>query len=323
LIVTETRQIPRDFGPSTEQVMVFDSIRLPAAGAALSFVLLAGAAEASDLPSRKGAPPAPLPPSITWIDAAISIKGMTDYNFRGISQTDRKPAVQGGVELQFYDNLFYAGIYASNVDLATSPPAEVDFYGGIRPKFGPVTFDLGVWQYYYPNEKQYIDLAGGYWTPKNTDFTEVYGKVSYNFEDKFTVGANVFYAWDWLGTGADATYGSVTAKYNLPFLEGLAVSGELGHYWISKPSMSIYFPAPVDLPDYTYWNAGVSYTYKNLTADLRYHDTSLSKTECFALTADPRGIVSGSGRSKWCNPTVVATLSFDITASSTGIFAPK
>jgi hypothetical protein len=31
---------------------------------------------------------------------------------------------------------------------------------------------------------------------------------------------------------------------------------------------------PTNLPDYTYWNAGVSYTWKNLTADVRYHDTN-------------------------------------------------
>lgn len=304
--------------------MVVAFPRALAAGVLLvSGALLAEAAFASDLPSKKGEPPAPLPPSITWIDAAISVKGMTDYNFRGISQTDRKPAIQGGVELQFYDNLVYAGVYGSNVDLTTRPNAEVDFYAGIRPKFGPVTLDVGVWQYYYPGERQYIDITGAYWTPRNTDFTELYGKVSYNYEDKLTVGANVFHAWDWLGTGASATYGSITAKYNLPFLEGLAVSGEFGRYWIGTPNTSIYFPAPVNLPDYNYWNAGISYTYKNVTADVRYHDTNLSKTECFALTADPSGIVSGSGRSKWCNPTVVATLSFDITASSIGVFAPK
>jgi uncharacterized protein (TIGR02001 family) len=292
-------------------------------GFALSMALTASAF-ASDLPSRKGAPPVPVAPSITWFDIAVSVKGMTDYNFRGISQTDRKPAIQGGAELQIYDNLFYVGVYASNVDLATSPPAEIDFYGGIRPKFGPVTVDLGVWQYYYPGEKAYIDTAGVFWTPKNTDYTEVYGKVSYNFEDKLIVGANLFYAWDWLGTGATGTYGSVTAKYNLPFLEGLSVSGELGHYWLGTTNLAIWSTVPpTDLPDYTYWNAGLSYTYKNLTADLRYHDTSLSKSECFLLTADPRGITAGTGRSKWCNPTVVATLSFDITASSVGIFAPK
>jgi uncharacterized protein (TIGR02001 family) len=300
------------------------SYRSTAAAIALSLATFAGAAHASDLPSKKGAPPAPVPPAITWIDAAISIKGVTDYNFRGISQTDRKPGAQGSVELQFYDNLFYAGVFGASVDLATSPPAEIDFFGGIRPKFGPLSFDFGVIQYYYPSEKQYIDTAGVIWTPRNTDFTEIVGKVSYNWEDKLTVGANVFYAWDWLGTGADGTYASVTAKYNLPFLEGLSVSGEFGRYWLGTTDAYL---GSIRLPDYNYWNAGLSYTYKNLTADLRYHDTNLSKTNCFLLTSDPRGITRGNAGgvygSKWCNPTVVATLSFDITASSIGIFAPK
>lgn len=304
--------------------MVLGLSQSPLAGLTLLTALFAGGAQAADLPSRKGAPAAPLPPSITWFDVSVSIKALSDYNFRGISQTDRKPAIQGTVELQFYNNLFYAGVYGSNVDLATSPDAELGFYGGIRPKLGDLAFDFGIWQYYYPGEKQYIDVTGAFWTPKNTDFTEVYGKVSYTFAETLTVGANVYYAWDWLGTGASGTYASITAKYALPFLEGLAVSGELGHYWLGTTNQAIWSTTPpTDLPDYLYWNAGVSYTWKNLTADLRYHDTNLSKTECFANTADPRGILTGSGRSKWCGPAVIASLSFDITASSVGIFAPK
>ncbi len=303
-------------------LMVLDLFRSSLLGLGVSAALAAGA-HASDLPSKKGAPPAPVVPAITWFDIAVNIKGQTDYNFRCISQTDRKPGIGGGAELQVYNNLFYVGVYGSSVDLATRPDAEIDFYGGIRPKFGDLAFDLGVMQYYYPSEKQLIDGGGSYWTPKNTDFTEVYGKVSYTFAGSLTVGANVFYAWDWLGTGADATYGSVTAKYALPFLEGLSVSGEFGHYWIGKPNMSIYFQTPANLPDYNYWNAGVSYTWKNVTADIRYHDTNLSKTECFALTADPSGIYSGSNRSKWCGAAVVGTLSFDITASSVGVFASQ
>lgn len=293
-------------------------------GLILGLSALSVSAQASDLPARTGAPLPPAPPAITWIDAAISIKGVTDYNFRGISQSDRKPGAQGSVELQFYNNLFYLGVFGASVDLTTSPAAEIDFFAGIRPKFGPLTFDFGVIQYYYPSEKQYIDAAGVFWTPKNTDFTEAVGKVSWAVNDAFTLGGNVFYAWDWLGTGATGTYASVTAKYNLPFLEGLAVSGEYGHYWLGTTNLAIWSTVPpTNLPDYSYWNAGLSYTWKNLTADIRYHDTSLSKRDCFALTADPGGIVSGSGRSKWCGPAVVGSLSFDITASSLGVFAPR
>jgi uncharacterized protein (TIGR02001 family) len=310
----------------TELMMPFEFACSSLAGAAMSVLVGAGLAQASDLPSKKGPPPAPVPPAITWFDVAVTIKATTDYNFRGISQSDRKPAIQGGAELQFYDNLFYAGVWASSVDLATNPPAEIDLTAGIRPKFGPVTFDLGVIQYYYPAESRYIDNFRVIWTPKNTDFLELAGKVSYNWEDKLTLGANVFYSWNWLGTGATGTYVSGTAKYNLPFLEGLSVSGEFGRYWLGTTNTNIAFPVAIRLPDYNYWNVGLSYTWKNLTADIRYHDTNLSKTKCFTLTSDPSGITRGNAGgiygSKWCNPTIVGSLSFDITASSVGIFAP-
>ena len=76
------------------------------------------------------------------------------------------------------------------------------------------------------------------------------------------------------------------------------------------------------LIDYTYWNAGVSYTWKNVTLDLRYHDTDLNKNACFINTTDPKGVFSGTGRSKWCSEAFIATLSVDFTASQLGIFAP-
>ena len=63
----------------------------------------------------------------------------------------------------------------------------------------------------------------------------------------------------------------MTAKYNLPFLEGLSVSGELGHYWLGTTNLAIWSTVPpTNLPDYNYWNAGVSYTWKNVTACLLY-----------------------------------------------------
>ena len=49
----------------------------------------------------------------------------------------------------------------------------------------------------------------------------------------------------------------------------------------------------------------------------------MSDFSTLEVISDPRGITTGSGRSKWCGAAVVATLSFDITASSVGIFAPK
>lgn len=279
--------------------------------------LLAGSAGAADLGTRRVPEPAAPPASVPF-DLAFGFKVSSDYNFRGISQSDRKPSISAYAEAQFFDNLLYLGVAGYSVDLLTKPDAEIDFTAGIRPKFGPFTLDLGVIGYYYPGEQRQFDAAGNILSVKNTDFVELAAKLSYNFEDRLILGANVFHAWDWLGSGADATYASVTARYNLPFLEGLAVSGELGHYWLGTTAANL---GSVALPDYAYWNAGVSYTYKIATLDLRYHDTNLSKRECFTLSGDPRGFVNG-GRSNWCSPAFVASLSFDTTLNTLGVL-PK
>jgi uncharacterized protein (TIGR02001 family) len=282
--------------------------------------LLAGTAPgawAADLVTApKELPAAAAAPTSTPIDFTFGSRVQSDYNFRGISQSNHDPSVQSYFEMQLLDNLFYAGIATYRTDLATRPPMEMDLTAGIRPKLGPFTFDFGVINYFYPHERQLIDGFGVIWTPRNTDFTEVAGKVSYTYADVLTLGANVFYAWDWLGTGAEGTYFSGTAKYLLPspFPSGFAISGELGRYEFGG-RVSGYLGG-FALPDYTYWNAGVSYTYKAATLDLRYHDTDLKSSDCFLLTADPRGIASGSGRSNWCKAAFVATLSLDFTAST-------
>lgn len=282
--------------------------------------LFSGSALAADLPARKELPVEAAPTS-TPIDFAFGARVQSDYNFRGITQSNHKPSLQGYGEVQLLDNFLYAGIAGYDVDLPTKPDAEIDFTIGIRPKLGPLSFDFGIIQYYYPGERRLIDEVGSYYTVANTDFVELAAKASYSFEDKVVLGANVFHAWDWLGTGAPGTYASATAKWNLPegpFPGAFALSGELGHYWLGTTSPQT---GAIVLPDYLYWNAGVSYTYKNITLDLRYHDTDLDKAECYTLTTDPKGLAGGTGRSNWCSEAFVATLSLDFTASQLGVFA--
>ena len=85
----------------------------------------------------------------------------TEYVFRGISQTDQGPAIQGGFDATC--GMLYAGVWASNLDFGGDGAGndianiEMDFYAGIKPKTGPVTWDLGVIYYAYPNS---IDSAG-------------------------------------------------------------------------------------------------------------------------------------------------------------------
>ncbi len=272
--------------------------------AAVAATLVSGSAVAADLPNKKG----PIAPVVVspW-DFAIGAAVRSDYNFRGISQSDRGPGVTAYGEIRYNvaDWLqAYAGISGSSVKLPTRPSAEIDLYAGVRPTFGNLAFDFGVMNYTYPREQNNLPLAV---LQTNTDFVEFYGKAAYTFNDTVTLGANVFYAPNFLGTGAQGTYASLTGKVVLPY--NFAASGELGHYWIGKNNASL---GAINLPDYTYWNAGLSYTYKFATLDLRYHDTNLNKAKCYTVSGDPRG--AATGLSKWCGQAFIATLSFDLTS---------
>ncbi len=81
---------------------------------------------------------------------------VSDYRYRGISQTARKPALQGGVDFA-HKSGFYVGTWASTIRwIKDSAPGlkgslEVDVYGGYK---GSITdtfsFDVGGLQYFYP-----------------------------------------------------------------------------------------------------------------------------------------------------------------------------
>lgn len=274
---------------------------------ALAALTLSAPAAAADL-ITKGPAPAPVA-YVSPFDFAFGGKIMSDYNFRGISQSDRGPAATAYAEGRYNINetvQLYSGIQAWSVKLPSDPSAEVDLYAGARLTFGGLGFDFGGMYYWYPRETTLFNGGIPFVKDKN-DFFEVYGKASYTFNDMFSAGANLFYAPNFLNTGASGTYASLTGKVSLP--NNFAVSGELGRYFLGTTDAFYGFAR---LPDYTYWNAGLSYTYKIATLDLRYHDTTLSKTQCFAVSGDPAGLANG-GRSRWCGAAFIATLSFDIT----------
>jgi hypothetical protein len=308
--------------------------------AAMTFALGCGSgARAADLAAVLKAPAVPVA-APSMFDIAFGAAIMSDYNFRGISQSDRGPSVYGYIEPRFKvtPNVeLYAGLAGYSTKLPTTPTGEFDIYAGIRPTFGPISFDFGALYYYYPNESQIFVLPtggpgfgsfpttqppAGYvpWTLANTDFWEFYGKASYTWNDIVTLGAGVYYAPNWLNTGAPGTYGSLTLKVAapssmLPSGIGAYVSGELARYWLGTTGA---FFGNIDLPDYTYWNVGIGLTYKAVTLDLRYHDTDIGQANCFTLTGDLNGLDSGGrpGRSNWCGSAFIAKLSVDTTLSA-------
>ena len=103
---------------------------------------------------------------------------VSDYAYRGISQTDERPALQGGLDYAHASGL-YAGAWGSNVSwLSDSDPAisnslELDLYGGYRGEAGSIGYDVGLLQYYYP---------GSYPKPYNSPNTlEGYIGLSWEF----------------------------------------------------------------------------------------------------------------------------------------------
>ena len=83
---------------------------------------------------------------------------MNDYIFRGVTQSDHKPSVAAYFEPRYNINpnwQLYAGIAGESIKFANNAAAEIDFYGGVRPTFGPLAFDFGFWYYYYPGGQCY------------------------------------------------------------------------------------------------------------------------------------------------------------------------
>ena len=177
--------------------------------------------------------------------------------------------------------------------------------------------------YSHPDERRLVDATGVYFTPANTDFPELAERSPGPPPTSGRWGPASFTPGTRLGSGAPGTYINATTKYTTRegflslFPSGFAVSGELGYYALGTTSPQL---GSVALVDYTYWNVGASYTYKNATLDLRYHDTDLDKGECFVDTTDPRGIAAELLRSNWCGATFIATLSLDFHGKPTRHF---
>ncbi|WP_042879430.1 TorF family putative porin [Cupriavidus necator] len=101
----------------------------------------------------------------------------TDYRYRGLMQTNRQPAIQGGFDYS-HSSGFYLGNWNSSIswlgdsNAEVSAPIEMDFYGGYKGSFGgDLSYDIGVLQYYYPG-----DYPANYTRPYTT---EVYAGLGY------------------------------------------------------------------------------------------------------------------------------------------------
>jgi Bacterial protein of unknown function (Gcw_chp) len=272
---------------------------------------------------------------------------MSDYNYRGISVSARRPSVTVYAEPRYkvHSNLeLYAGLSAASVDLPNRPAAQIVYAAGIRPKFGALQLDLGAEYLDYPGGILFDGLGtaatctnGAFFLGQcNTSkavvsFWQAYAYTTFAINDRLTVGGILDHSPSWSNSGAPATYAALTVKADLPRSTlpakiGAFVSGEIGRYWLGTTD-AFYglpaFPAGVKLPDYTTWHIGLGLTYKTATLDLRYYDTDLSKANCNVITGDHTATFGGAAAitpinpggliSRWCSAAVILKLSFDLT----------
>jgi uncharacterized protein Gcw-chp len=271
---------------------------------------------------------------------------MSDYNFRGITASAHRPSVAAYFEPRYKidsDLELYIGLNATSVALPNQSRIQMYYYTGVRPVFGSLSLDVAVAYVDYPGGNLFdgssaLNCTNGAFSlgscnvsKATASYWEPFGKASLAISDTFSVTGNIFYSPSWVNTGAFGTFASSGAKIGLPnFLlptnVAASISGEVGHYWFGTTD-SFYavpaFPAGVKLPDYTTWNAGLSFTYSLMTLDFRYYDTNLAKADCNVLTSDHTASFRGAGAvtaanpsglsSNWCGAAFIINLSFDTT----------
>ncbi len=98
---------------------------------------------------------------------------MTDYRYRGISQSRLDPALQGGIDYSHASG-FYIGTWASTIkwieDAGGGADVELDLYGGYKGSIVEgLGFDVGVLRYQYPGSE----------LPVSPNTTELYGALTY------------------------------------------------------------------------------------------------------------------------------------------------
>nr|WP_321359497.1 TorF family putative porin [uncultured Hyphomonas sp.] len=187
----------------------------------------------------------------------------SDYVWRGISQSNEDPAIQGGFD--YSNGMFYAGTWASNVDFSDEPDdanLEVDLYGGLAGETeSGISWDVGFIYYGYPDAEN-----------SDYDFVELQGALGYTFTSGISVGGAVY--WD---PDNENVYVEGSAGYS--FTENFSMDASVGNYTYDAGG------------DYTNWSLGGTYSLPiGIDVDVRYWDTD--GEDIYGSTADERVVLT-------------------------------
>ena len=247
----------------------------------------------------------------------VSLLG-SDYIDRGQTVSAHRPSAGNTLEVQHASGVYVRG-EVNTVKLPSNPIAEINMGGGYRRSFGSFRIDINSEYSHYPRET----LNG---KPTDTDYWEHTFNAYYNITPEIELAGQFSWAPDMAKTGAWSKYTEFVAKVELPkkFTPAGVIaefSAGVGYYWFGRvlPATGNY-----RLPAYTYWHAGVEFFADPFRLDFRYHDTGISRENCFILTGDPGATPGGfidevsnprGLRSNWCGATFVTTLSIEFDSS--------
>ena len=227
------------------------------------------------------------PPAITINGTATVV---SDYRFRGISQTDKTPALQGSITVTHKSGL-YASVWGSSVDdyvtASLRAHQELDLIAGYKKTYGGTTFDIGVLYYLYPKTR----LIPG--DTSSSNFVEPYAAISHTL-GPVTGKATINYAPKQKALRLDQTTGK---SFDNVYIAGdlsasipntpLGLTAHVGHTfgpsWLSIGK------------EYTDWGLGATYTYKAITLGVQYVDTDGDFITLTGKNASKAGIVASIG----------------------------
>ena len=149
-------------------------------------------------------------------ELSANISVTSDYIWRGITQTDSGPAIQGGLDYG-HESGVYIGTWASNVDEGV----EIDLYAGYAGEIGEFGYDLGYLTYNYTDDA----------------FSENFGE--FYISGSFKMFSVLYAIGDYDGT--DYTYLDVSAEFDLKDIATLGL-----HY-----GMTDIDAAEADYDDYS------------------------------------------------------------------------
>jgi uncharacterized protein (TIGR02001 family) len=187
-------------------------------------------------------------------DVSSTISLVTDYDFRGFTQTGEDPAIQGSIDYA-HESGWYVGTWASNIDHFTdggtgTASTELDVYTGFKGTAGAVAWDAGIVYYTYNGAS---DL----------NYAEIYGKGTISVFTGSIYYSNDFGGKAYGGSSDDAVY--VAGDVALP--AGPVTVNLHAGYSTGDGIETSYFG---DKDSYSDYSAGLSYSASNLTVGLKY-----------------------------------------------------